>query len=83
MKKEQWIDAVKFVGLGWYVGVTIFFGVAGGASLDRWAGTSPIFTLVGILVGLIVAVWGVYRMFAPLLQGNGNRKKNNSKEEEK
>lgn len=68
--------AVRLLGLGWYVAVCIVLGVLGGVWLDDRLGVTPLFTLLGVGFGLIVAAWGAYRMAAPLLNTNPMRKDN-------
>lgn len=55
------------VGVGWFVALTIAGGAIGGLALDAWLGASPILTIVGILLGLAVAVTGMYRMILAVL----------------
>ena len=50
--------AVRLLGLGWYVAVCIVLGVLGGVWLDDRFGVTPLFTLLGVGFGLIVAAWG-------------------------
>lgn len=71
MKKSPWMDVAKFLGFGWYVAVSILLGTWVGVWLDRKLDTVPWLTLIGLFVGLVVALWGVYKMFAPLIKGNG------------
>ncbi len=59
----------RLVGVGWFVALTIAGGAIGGLALDAWLGTAPILTIVGILVGLAVAVTGMYRMIVAVLNG--------------
>jgi len=68
--------AVRLLGLGWYVSVCIVGGVLGGVWLDARLGVAPLFTLLGVGLGLIVAAWGAYRMAAPLLSPRPMRKDN-------
>jgi F0F1-type ATP synthase assembly protein I len=56
------------VGIGWVVGLSIAGGVVGGLWLDRRVGTVPLFTLLGLLLGLVVALYSVYRMVRPLME---------------
>ena len=69
-----WVLALRLSGLGWYVALCIVIGVAGGLGLDKLAGTIPLFTLLGTVLGTVVAFWGIYKMVQPLLhaanQGN-------------
>lgn len=72
---EKWQAAMRLIGLGWYVGICIFLGVWGGLWLDRRLETSPLLVIIGLLVGLIVAFYGVYRM----ILGNLNNKQDKGK----
>lgn len=55
----------RLVGIGWYIAICILLGTLGG----RWIGQKlgggsgeVILTVVGLLLGLIVAFYGTYRM---------------------
>lgn len=65
---EKWVLAARFIGIGWYIGVSIAGGILGGLWLDRKFGYSIIFTLVGLFLGLVVAAFGTYRMIVPLIK---------------
>ena len=65
---ENWGLAAKFIGIGWYIGISIVGGILGGVWLDRKFGYSIIFTLVGLFLGLVVAAFGTYRMIVPLIK---------------
>lgn len=67
--------ALRLLGMGWYVGISIFLGVVGGLWLDRKLHTSPILVIVGLLLGIIVAFYGLYKMILP----NINQKQNGGK----
>ena len=71
-----WVLAVRLMGLGWYVALCIVFGVVGGLGLDKLVGTVPLFTLLGTLLGSIVAFWGLYKMVQPLLNAASSPRKN-------
>jgi F0F1-type ATP synthase assembly protein I len=71
-----WVVALRLTGLGWYIGVCVVGGVLGGLGLDKLLDTTPIFTLVGTILGSIVAFWGVYKMVLPILYGAKRRELN-------
>jgi hypothetical protein len=48
--------AVAFLTLGMAWAVALAAGGGLGYLIDQWAGTSPIFTLVGLALGLVLAV---------------------------
>ena len=51
---------MKLMGLGWYFALSIVGGIAGGLVVDNWLESTPIFTLVGLFGGLLLAFWGGY-----------------------
>ena len=69
MKRRGLVLAMRLLGLGWYIAASIVLGVGGGLLLDRWLGTVPLFTLLGVLVGSVVGFYGMYRMVLPLMRG--------------
>jgi ATP synthase protein I len=66
---SRWAVALRFIGVGWFIAISILLGVGGGLWLDSKFGTSPILVIVGLILGLIVAFYGVYRMLLPLMRG--------------
>ena len=69
---NRWQVALRLVGVGWYVGLCIVLGVFGGLRLDSKFDTSPILVMVGLILGVVIAFYGVYRMVLP----NINKKQN-------
>ena len=63
-------------GVGFFIAACILLGVFGGLWLDNKLDTEPWFTIGGLLVGLAIAVFGVYRMIRPLMNDNQNRENN-------
>ncbi|MBI4198136.1 MAG: AtpZ/AtpI family protein [Chloroflexi bacterium] len=72
MGSRKLLLAMRLVGLGWYIALCIILGVGGGIWLDRRLNTSPLFILVGVLLGSVLAFYGVYKMVVPLLAGDDN-----------
>ena len=68
---SRWNAAIRLVGVGFYIGTSIVLGVAVGLWLDSKFHTQPVLVIVGLLIGLFVAFYGVYRMLKPFLN---NRK---------
>jgi len=48
---EQGSEYARYAGLGLQFGVTVALLALGGYALDRWAGTLPLFLLVGVGLG--------------------------------
>jgi len=63
------------IGVGWYIGLCIVLGLAGGLWLDNKFNTKPLLTIAGLILGLVVAIYGVYRILVPLLSDK-NKKEN-------
>jgi len=67
MRGQKVALALRLLGIGWFVAMCIGGGAVGGLLLDRQLDTSPILTLVGLCVGIAVAVVGMYRMLMAVL----------------
>lgn len=72
---RRWEKALRLVGVGWYVGICIVLGVWGGLWLDQKLHTSPIMVIVGLILGIFSAFYGVYRMVLPNLNGKQDKGK--------
>ena len=67
---NRWVPALRLTGIGFYIGICI----AGGAFTGwKLSGEKPLFMIIGLLVGLVVAVYGVYRMIRPLMNNNQDK----------
>lgn len=64
---NRWVVALRLTGVGFYIAGSILLGLLGGLWLDSRLNTKPILVIVGLLLGLVVAFWGVYRMLIPLI----------------
>jgi ATP synthase protein I len=69
----RWEVALRFIGVGWFIAISILLGVWGGLWLDAKLGTAPIMVIVGLFLGLAVAFYGVYRMLLPLMRNRGDK----------
>ena len=72
---NRWQAALRLVGVGWYIGACIVLGVIAGLWLDSKFHTKPILVIVGLILGIVIAFYGVYRMILP----NINKKQNKGK----
>ena len=70
--------AVGLLGIGWYFAASIVGGVVAGLLLDGWLDSRPLFALLGLLTGLLVAFWGGYRL---LMQVISSAEKEETKEQ--
>ena len=59
--------ALRLLGVGWYLALSVVLGIGAGLWLDTRLNTQPLFTLLGLMLGLVVALYGTYRMVRQLL----------------
>lgn len=65
---SAWLLALRIAGIGWYVAFCIVAGILGGLWLDKKLETTPLFTLIGVVLGTVLAFYGIYRMVLPLVR---------------
>jgi len=71
---NRWAAALRLVGVGFFIGGAIVLGVGAGLWLDARLNTKPILVIVGLILGIIVAFYGVYQMLLPLLSNRRNKR---------
>jgi len=69
------VAALRLTGVGFFIGGSIALGVFFGLWLDSKFDTKLLW-LVGLILGLVVAFYGVYQMLLPLMRSK--RDKENS-----
>ncbi|MFC1934851.1 AtpZ/AtpI family protein [Chloroflexota bacterium] len=74
---SRWEAALRLTGVGFFIGTCIVLGVVGGLWIDDKLGTKPVFILAGLVLGFVIAGYGVYRMLIPLLAGKQDDKEKN------
>ena len=67
--RPWWVPAAQFIGLGWYIAAAIVAPTLLGVWVDRKIGSAPVFLLVGLLLGVVVAFYGTYKMASGYLSG--------------
>ncbi len=69
---NRWIGPLRLLGPGWYIAICI----AGGLVLGIWADSAlhvtPLFTILGLFLGLAASFIGVYRMVATAVEDVGH-----------
>ncbi len=75
-RRPWWISAAQFTGLGWYIAAAIVAPTLLGLWVDGKAGNDPLFLLVGLLIGVILAFYGTYKMASGLMTNSGAGDKN-------
>jgi hypothetical protein len=66
--------AIRLVGIGFYVALCIVIGVLGGRELDKALDTGSVFTVIGLMVGLALALYGAVRQLMEVLNAINNRR---------
>jgi ATP synthase protein I len=66
--RRGWSTALRFIGIGWFVALSILMGVLGGVWLDEKFGTRPVLVIVGLFLGGSVAFYGVYRLLRSFIR---------------
>ena len=69
-KRPWWVTSLHFIGVGWFIALAIVLGTLMGVWLDARLGSSPIFIILGLLVGVLVAFYGTYRLVVTFLVGS-------------
>ncbi|MFC1903612.1 AtpZ/AtpI family protein [Chloroflexota bacterium] len=72
----RWVATLRLIGVGFFIAGSILLGVVAGLWLDNRLNTSPVLVIVGLILGIVVAFYGVYQMLLPLI-GSRKDKENN------
>jgi ATP synthase protein I len=70
---NRWVMASRLTGVGFFIGICIVGGTFAGRWLDNKFETEPLFMIGGLLLGLVVAVYGVYQMIRPLMNNKKDK----------
>lgn len=66
---KNWSAALQLLTVGFYVPLSLLIPTGIGFWLDRRASHEfPSYTLIGLGIGTVIMVYGVYRMVRPFLQ---------------
>ncbi len=68
MLRKEWSAAVQLLIVGFYVAFSLLIPTGIGFWLGRKLGHELMFPLIGLGVGTLIMVYGVYRMVRPSLQ---------------
>jgi F0F1-type ATP synthase assembly protein I len=78
---ERSSEYARYAGLGLQFGVTVALLSLGGYALDRWAGTLPLFLLVGVGLGFAGGMISLLR-HVPAARGGPARRETEDRERE-
>ena len=69
---SRWIAALRLTGVGFFIGACIVLGILVGRWIDDKMGTEPVFILGGLIIGIAVAIYGVYQILLPVVGSKRN-----------
>jgi ATP synthase protein I len=69
---SRWEAALRLTGVGFYVGICIAGGTLAGLWLDHKF-NQPLLLIGGLLLGVVVAFYGLYRMIQPFMHDNHDK----------
>ena len=64
---DRRIAALRLAGIGFFIGISIILGVFAGRWLDGKLNSEPVCLITGLILGIVVAFYGVYRMLEPFI----------------
>jgi ATP synthase protein I len=70
---QKWQASFRVIGFGWFIALAILLGVMGGIWLDNKLGTRPLFIIIGLFLGLAIAIYGAVKMLLPLANDNDGK----------
>jgi len=73
---KRWQAPLQLLGIGWFIALCIVLGVLGGIWLDGKTSAKPLWTILGLILGVVIAFTGAYRMIVPYINKKNNRKDN-------
>lgn len=73
---NRWVAALRLTGVGFFIAACILLGTFAGLWLDGKLDTKPLFILLGLFIGLAVAIFGVYQMIRPLMSDRRDKENN-------
>ena len=76
--RYPWVKMLSLLGMGFYIAMAIVLGIWGGNWLDGKFNTGPLLLIIGLILGIAVAVLGVYNMLKPYID-DAKKAENNSK----
>ena len=67
MNKRTAALVLQLIGVGWYIALCIVGGLFLGLWFDGKLDSLPVFTILGVVLGVVLAFYGIYKMLLPIL----------------
>jgi hypothetical protein len=71
---QQLPPSARLIGIGFYIALCIVLGTLGGRELDKALDTGKVFTLLGLSLGLVSALYGGVRQLMEVLDAINRRR---------
>ncbi len=59
---KRWAIALQLTAVGWYIALSLLIPSGIGLWLDKKFNSLPLLTFIGLSLGTIIMIYGVYRM---------------------
>ena len=66
--------SAQLIGIGFYIALCIVLGTLGGRELDKVVGTNTVFTVLGLILGLVSALYGGIRQLMQVVADINRRR---------
>lgn len=78
---KRWAAALQLVAIGWYIALSLLIPFLVGLWLDkRIFDTFPLLTFIGLGLGTVIMIYGVYRMLRQFQAAEEEQSKSNKGE---
>lgn len=76
MSTKRWAPVLQLVAVGWYIALSLLIPFGIGLWLDKTKFNSfPLLTLIGLGLGTLIMVYGVYRMIRQVQKAEEEQEK--------
>jgi len=74
---KRWAAALQLLALGWYIALSLLIPTLIGLWFDKkQSNPFPLFTIIGLGLGTIIMIYGVYRMIRQVQKAEEEQNKN-------
>ena len=80
--RYPWLTMLSMMGMGFYIAIVIVLGIWGGHWLDGKFNTGPLWLIIGLFLGIAVAVLGVFNMLKPFIESARKTGDNSKKDKD-
>lgn len=74
---KRWAAALQLVAIGWYIALSLLIPFLVGLWLDKKFDSLPLLTFIGLGLGTVIMIYGVYRMLRQFQAAEEEQSKSN------